>query len=71
MQYNFLYKKKRPFVKHFLKTLSWANFLEAVIVASIFQAICIKVFGAWVSHKNISNSDIFKEDTAVLAKGVF
>ncbi len=51
--------------------MSWANFLEAVIVAPIFLDICIEVFGAWVNHKNISNSDIFKEDTAVFTKDVF
>ncbi len=33
--------------------------------------MCIEVFGAWVNHKNISNSDIFKEDTAVFAKDGF
>ncbi len=43
-------------------------FLKAVIVAPIFLDICIEVFGACINHKNISNSDIFKEDTAVLKK---
>ncbi len=62
-------KKKGLFVKNL--TLSRANFLEAVIVAPIFRDICIEVFGAWVNHKHISNSDIFKEDTAVFAKDGF
>ncbi len=51
--------------------MSWANFLEAVIVAPIFLDICIEVFGPLVNHKNIFYSDIFKEDTAVFAKDVF
>ncbi len=49
------------------KTLSWANFVEAVIVAPIFLDIYIQVFGTGVNHKNIFNSDIFKEDTAVFS----
>ncbi len=40
-------------------------FVEAFFVASLFLDICIEVFGAWVNHKNISNWDIFKEDTAI------
>ncbi len=46
-------------------------FLEAFFVAPLFLVVCIEVFGAWVNPKNISNSDIFKEDTAVFAKDGF
>ncbi len=53
------------------ETLSWTIFIEAFFVAPLFLDICIKAFGAWVYHYNISNSDIFKEDTAVFAKDVF
>ncbi len=42
-------------------------FLEAFFVDPIFLDICIEVFGAWVNHTNISNSDIFK-DISVFAK---
>ncbi len=52
-------------------TLSWANFRETVIVASIFLDISINVFGAWPNHNNISNLDIFEEDTAIFAKDGF
>ncbi len=41
------------------KTLSWANFLEAVIVAPIFVA--------WVNLKNIYDTDIFIENRAIFA----
>ncbi len=47
------------------------HFLEAFFVAPLFLNICIEVFGAWVNRKNISNLDIFKEDTAVFAKDGF
>ncbi len=46
--------------------LSWTIFLEAFFVAPLFLDIWIEIFGAWVNHRNISNSDIFKEDTAVI-----
>ncbi len=46
-------------------------FLEAFFVAPLFLDICIEVFGAWVNHKNVSKSDIFKEDTAIFAKDGF
>ncbi len=52
-------------------TLSWTIFLKAFFVDPLFLDICIEVFGVWVNHKNISNSDISKEDTAVFAKDVF
>ncbi len=45
--------------------------MACLLVAPLFQGICIEVFGAWINHKNISNSDIFKEDTVVFAKDVF
>ncbi len=63
--------KNGLFAKKEKNTLSWAIFLEGFFVAPLFLDICIEVFGAWVNHKNISNSDIFKEDTAVFAKMVF
>ncbi len=46
-------------------------FLEAFFIAPLFLDIYIEVFGALVNHTNISNSDIFKEDTAVFAKDDF
>ncbi len=46
-------------------------FLEAFFVAPLFVDICIEVFGAWITYKNISNSDIFNEDIAVFAKDNF
>ncbi len=51
--------------------MSWTIFLEAFFVAPLFLDICIEVFGAWAYHKNISNSDIFKEDISVFAKDGF
>ncbi len=51
--------KNGIFYKKFKKTLSWTIFLEAFYVAPLFLDLCIKVFGAWVNPKNISNSDIF------------
>ncbi len=61
--------KKWPFFpKKSLKTLSWTIFLEAFFVAPIFLDIYLEVFGAWVNHKNISNSDMFKVDIALFAK---
>ncbi len=47
------------------------HFLGAFFLAPLFLDVCIEVFGAWVNHNNISNSDIFKEDTAVFEKDVF
>ncbi len=58
-------------MKKLKKTLSSVHFREAVIVVPMFLDICIEVFGALVNHKNISNLDIFKEDTAVFAKDGF
>ncbi len=46
-------------------------FVEAFFVTPLFLDICIEVFGAWINHKRISNSDIFKEDTAVFCKRWF
>ncbi len=51
--------------------MSQTIFQEAFFVAPVFLVICIEVFGAWVNHKNISYSDIFKEDTAVFVKDGF
>ncbi len=63
--------KKWPFCQNvlFLK-LCHNHFLETFFVAPLFLDICIEVFGAWVNHKNISNSNIF-EGTAVFAKDAF
>ncbi len=63
--------KKWPFCQKVKKTLSLPDFLDAIIVAPIFLDMCIEVFGAWVNHKKISNSDIFEEDRAVFAKDGF
>ncbi len=57
--------------KKMIKNLSWTIFLEASFVAPLFLEIGIEVFRAWVNHKNISDSDIFREDTAVFAKDGF
>ncbi len=46
-------------------------FLEAFFVAPLFLDICVEVFGAWVNHKIIFNSDIFEEDTVLFAKDGF
>ncbi len=51
--------------------MSWTIFLEAFSVAPLFLDIIIDIFGVLVNHRNISNSDIFKEDAAVFAKDAF
>ncbi len=63
---------KKSFCQKVLKKLCYEPFfLEAFFVTPLFLNICIEVFRAWVNHKNISNLDIFKEDTAVFAKDFF
>ncbi len=34
-----------------LKTLSWALFWEALIVAPPFLDMCLDIFGAWINQK--------------------
>ncbi len=44
---------KMAFLSPNKKTLSWAVFQEALILAPLFLDICLDIYGAWINQYNI------------------
>ncbi len=53
------------------KTLSWAVFLEALIVALPFLDMFLDIFGAWINKNKSFDWDIILENIALFANSVF
>ncbi len=65
------FEKKMAFLPQNKKTLSWAVFQEALIVASPFLDMCLDIYGAWINQKKYFDWDIILENIAFLAKNGF
>ncbi len=64
------FEKKWPFCPK-IKTLSWAVFREALIVAPPFLDMCLDIYGAWMNQKISFDWDIILENIAFFAKNGF
>ncbi len=53
------------------KTLLWAVFLEAFIIAPPFLDMCLDIYGAWINQKKSFDWDIILENIALFANIVF
>ncbi len=47
------------------KTLSWAVFREALIVAPPFLDMCLDIFGVWIKQKKSFDWDIILKNVAL------
>ncbi len=65
------FEKKWPFCPKIKKTLSWAVFQEALIVAPPFLVMGLDIYGAWMYQKKSFDWDIILENIAFFAKNRF